>query len=139
MFADLNIPAKPTYLRLVDAIRSIDAAAPSVELVRKFIQFYPGLVGGGDAMLGGVNTSNDGTGRKRASAEVVHGDTDSDSALEDEPPSVVTLSPDYMAPSPLWPSSDTTDAMVPEALLVKLIAWQQEFYSEFGWQMGWAH
>jgi hypothetical protein len=84
-----------------------------------------------------VNTSNDDKGRRRASAEVVDGDTDSDPGLEDDPPSVVTFSPDYNAPSPLWPSSDTTDAMVPEALLVKLIAWQQEFDSEFGWQMGW--
>jgi hypothetical protein len=85
----------------------------------------------------GVNISNDGKGRKRASAEIVDGDSDAALGLQDEPPSVVTFSPDYDAPSPLWPSSDTTDAMVPEALLVKLIAWQQEFDSEFGWQMGW--
>jgi hypothetical protein len=137
MFADLNVPAKLTSFQLVDAIRSIDAEAPSVELVRKFIQFYPGLVGGSDAVLGGVNTSNDGKGRRRASAEVVDDDTASDPGLEDEPPSVVTFSPDYMAPSPLWPQSDTTDAMVPEALLVKLIAWQQEFDSNFRWEMGW--
>ena len=44
MFANLNLPPKPTSLELLDAIRSIDAEAPSVELVEKFIQFYPGHV-----------------------------------------------------------------------------------------------
>lgn len=83
------------------------------------------------AMLGGVNTTNPDRGRRRAAAEVVDGDTDHGAGLEDEPPSVVTFSADYDAPSPLWPSSDTTDAMVPEALLVKLIAWQKEFDSNF--------
>jgi hypothetical protein len=49
MFANLNVPTMPTSFQLVDAIRSIDVEAPSVELVQKFIQFYPGYVGGGAA------------------------------------------------------------------------------------------
>jgi hypothetical protein len=44
VFAKLNVPTKPTSLELLDAIRSIDAEAPSVELVEKFVQFYPGRV-----------------------------------------------------------------------------------------------
>jgi hypothetical protein len=63
--------------------------------------------------------------------------TDTIPEHQDEPPSKVTFSPDYGAPSPLWPLSDATDAMVPEALLVKLVAWQEEFDSNFGWEMGW--
>lgn len=43
----------------------------------------------------------------------------------------IRLSPDYNAPSPLWPSSDETDAMVPKELLDRLIGWQQEFDSKF--------
>jgi hypothetical protein len=44
MFAVLNVPTKPTSLELLDAIRSIDAEAPSVELVEKFIHVYPSRV-----------------------------------------------------------------------------------------------
>jgi hypothetical protein len=53
------------------------------------------------------------------------------------PPSKVRLSPDYSAPSPLWPSSDATDALVPRALLARLIAWQRHFDSNFRWNAGW--
>ncbi len=49
----------------------------------------------------------------------------------------VRLSPDYGALSPLWPSSDKTDAMVPKELLTRLIGWQQEFESNFHWETGW--
>jgi hypothetical protein len=44
MFATLNVPSKPTSSELVGAIRSIDAEAPSVGLVEKFIQCYPDRV-----------------------------------------------------------------------------------------------
>jgi hypothetical protein len=33
-------------LAVLDAIRSLDAEAPSVQLVQKFIQFYAGRVSG---------------------------------------------------------------------------------------------
>ena len=46
MYANLGLPRNPTSLQLLDAIRSIDAEAPSVELVKKFIQYYPGFVDG---------------------------------------------------------------------------------------------
>jgi hypothetical protein len=44
--ANLHLPRNPTSLQLLDAIRSVDADAPSVELVRQFIQNYPGFVDG---------------------------------------------------------------------------------------------
>jgi hypothetical protein len=46
MFVWLDLPPKPTSLQLLGAIRSIDAEAPSSELVKKFIQFYPDHIGG---------------------------------------------------------------------------------------------
>ena len=57
--------------------------------------------------------------------------------VEDEPPTSVRLSPDYSAPSPLWPSSDATDALVPEPLLSRLVAWQKDFDTNFRWNTGW--
>jgi hypothetical protein len=45
-YANLHLPRNPTSVQLLDAIRSVDADAPSVELVRKFIQYYPGFVDG---------------------------------------------------------------------------------------------
>ena len=53
------------------------------------------------------------------------------------PPSTVRLSPDYSAPSPLWPSSDATDALVSTTLLARLVAWQKDFDSNFRWDSGW--
>ena len=50
---------------------------------------------------------------------------------------VVRLSPDYSAPSPLWPGSDETDALVPASLLAKLVAWQEYFDSNFIPETGW--
>ena len=47
------------------------------------------------------------------------------------------LSPDYNAPSPLWPLSDATDALVPESLLARLVAWQEYFDANFRWDSGW--
>jgi hypothetical protein len=44
--ANLHLPRNPTSTQLRDAIRSVDADAPSVELVRKFTQYYPGFVDG---------------------------------------------------------------------------------------------
>ena len=51
---------------------------------------------------------------------------------------VVELSPDYMAPSPLWPQSDSTYALVPEPLMARLIAWQKDFDDNFHWEDGWS-
>lgn len=56
---------------------------------------------------------------------------------EDEPPTSVRLMPEYSAPSPLWPLSDATDALVPKPLLARLIAWQQDFDANFRWNSGW--
>ena len=53
------------------------------------------------------------------------------------PPTTVLLSPDFNAPSPLWPLSAATDAMVPQTLLDELIAWQSEFDSNYDWETGW--
>ena len=41
-----NLSRNPTSLQVLDAIRSVDADAPSVELIRKFNQYYPGFVDG---------------------------------------------------------------------------------------------
>lgn len=50
---------------------------------------------------------------------------------------VVTLSPDYGAPSPLWPLSDETDALVPPELLRSLLSWQRDFDANFHHENGW--
>lgn len=44
MFAESNLPRKPTSSQLLDAIRSADTEAPSAELVQELIGFYPGHV-----------------------------------------------------------------------------------------------
>jgi hypothetical protein len=49
----------------------------------------------------------------------------------------VRISPDYSAPSPLWPSADETDALVSVDLLARLIAWQEGFDANFHWETGW--
>jgi hypothetical protein len=51
--------------------------------------------------------------------------------LESNNPPIVDLRPDYGAPSPLWPQSDEIDALVPEALLVRLMRWQHDFDANF--------
>lgn len=90
------------------------------------------------ATLQGVNRPNGRKGRELVDYQPVDDVTDFVAGLPDEPPSTVTFSPDYSAPSPLWPLSDATDALVPPALLVNLIAWQEEFDSNFGWEKGWS-
>jgi hypothetical protein len=55
----------------------------------------------------------------------------------DGQPIRLRLSPDYSAPSPLWPSSDDTDALVPSELLERLVAWQKAFDRNFHWEKGW--
>ena len=50
---------------------------------------------------------------------------------------VLRLSPDYNADVPLWPASDDTCSLVPEPLLTRLTAWQQDFDSNFRWDTGW--
>ena len=52
-------------------------------------------------------------------------------------PMSIRLSPDYSAPSPLWPSSDATDALVPKELLARLIMWQRDFDGNYHWESGW--
>jgi len=50
---------------------------------------------------------------------------------------VVTLTPDYGTPSPLWADSPDTLDLVPEALTARLIAWEQDFEANFRWDTGW--
>ena len=56
-------------------------------------------------------------------------------------PIVLRLAPDYgveiSVEVPLWPSSDDTDALVPEPLLVKLKKWQRDFASNYRYEGGW--
>lgn len=47
------------------------------------------------------------------------------------------MSPDYSAPSPLWPLSVGTNSLVPESLLAELIAWQEDFDANFRYDTGW--
>jgi hypothetical protein len=49
------------------------------------------------------------------------------------------LFPDYVPAgwSPLWPSSDYTDALISRQLLGELISWQEEFSQNFHWEKGW--
>jgi hypothetical protein len=51
----------------------------------------------------------------------------------------IRLMPDYTGPDwvPLWPSSDDTDALVPQPLLDELIAWQEDFLQNFHPEKGW--
>lgn len=49
----------------------------------------------------------------------------------------IVLAPDYGVEVPLWPQSDETDALIPEGLLAKLIAWQGEWDSHFHYVNGW--
>lgn len=56
---------------------------------------------------------------------------------DDDAPASIVLSPDYSAPSPLWPSSDATDALVPSELLERLTRWQRDFDSNYRWDTGW--
>lgn len=55
----------------------------------------------------------------------------------DEPPSVVTLMPEYGVDVPLWPLEESTDRLVPQELLAKLMAWQAFFDNNFRWDTGW--
>ena len=52
-------------------------------------------------------------------------------------PATVTLMPEYSVGVPLWPLGDSTDALVPEGLLVKLMSWQADFVANFRWETGW--
>ncbi len=48
------------------------------------------------------------------------------------------LMPDYVSGiSALWPSSDSTDALVPPELLTRLVAWNDEFNANFDYEQGW--
>ena len=47
----------------------------------------------------------------------------------------IRLSPEYGAQVPLWPQS--TAAMVPTALMERLIGWQRDFESNCRWDSGW--
>lgn len=49
----------------------------------------------------------------------------------------VRLSPDYGAPSPLWPNSDEVDELVSPELLERLVAWQLVFDDHFRYDTGW--
>jgi hypothetical protein len=49
------------------------------------------------------------------------------------------LMPEYTPDDwvPLWPSSDDTDALVPQRLLDELVAWQEDFSQNFHADKGW--
>ena len=49
----------------------------------------------------------------------------------------IRLAPDYGVEVPLWPQADETDALIPETLLARLIAWQAEWSSHFHYEAGW--
>lgn len=55
----------------------------------------------------------------------------------EEAPATVTLMPEYSVGVPLWPLGDSTDELVPEGLLVKLMSWQADFVVNFHWETGW--
>lgn len=38
---------------------------------------------------------------------------------------------------PLWPSSDATDALVPPDLIERLLAWQEDFDTNYHYERGW--
>jgi len=48
---------------------------------------------------------------------------------------LVRLMPDYSAPMPLWGRWQQLD--LPELLLRRLAAWQEDFDSNFHWDHGW--
>lgn len=52
-------------------------------------------------------------------------------------PIVLRLMPDYGPEGPLWPSSDDTDALIPEPLLTRLKAWQDELFLNWNDETGW--
>jgi len=54
--------------------------------------------------------------------------------MSEEP--LVRLMPDYSAPMPLWGGWQQLD--LPELLLRRLAAWQEDFDSNFGWDHGWS-
>lgn len=49
----------------------------------------------------------------------------------------IRLAPDYGVEVPLWPQADETDALVPEVLLQKLIAWQTFWETHSDYDRGW--
>jgi hypothetical protein len=51
-------------------------------------------------------------------------------------PPTITLMPEYGVEVPLWPQEDETEALVSEALVARLMAWQELFATNFG-QSGW--
>jgi hypothetical protein len=59
------------------------------------------------------------------------------SRVPEEPPTVVTLAPEYCVDVPLWPLGDATDNLVPPALLEKLMAWQALFDNNCHHKTGW--
>lgn len=47
------------------------------------------------------------------------------------------LSVDYGATFPLWPLGTETEALVPEPLHSRMVAWQRSFDMHFHWERGW--
>ena len=56
-----------------------------------------------------------------------------DQTMSEQP--LVRLMPDYLAPMPLWGRWQQLD--LPELLLRRLAAWQEDFDSNFHWEHGW--
>ena len=58
--------------------------------------------------------------------------------LPQSPPTTVTFGPEYGVEVPLWPLADSTNELVPDDLLAKLISWQADFDANFHWETGWS-
>jgi hypothetical protein len=58
-------------------------------------------------------------------------------SVGEEPPVIVTLSPDYAVGGPLWPRGESTDALVPAELMDRLTSWQMDFEDNFVPESGW--
>ncbi len=53
------------------------------------------------------------------------------------PDRTIRPAPDYGVEVPLWPQADETDALVPEDLLHRLMAWQTDWETHFHYERGW--
>ena len=55
----------------------------------------------------------------------------------DGQPIRLRLFPEYMVDVPVFPRSDDTDALLPEGLLDRLIAWNEFFNENYHYEKGW--
>ena len=71
------------------------------------------------------------------SGEYIFGYTGDGSRSPRGPVTHVRLSPDYGAPSPLWPNSVEIEELVSSGLLEQLMEWQLAFEQHFDDENGW--